>query len=295
MPHAFAFRHRIQPADIVLETAALREEDTHDESDSDTTIDPDEESENVTLVESSLPLRAEDYNLFLPSGLPDPLLCATSPALREKESRIRLTLLEATFTELQRLLRVKMGLINNKRSFVVGQRDCTRAHSMLNQFTERIKQTAERYRQVRAALLRLDPNGAWTARFRILEDKDVRTPQEEPDPDHRQKKTQKNKKRKLNEGHKVISWIWRSGTGSYGIGEDDSFSSESFNDGKRKFCSVSDCLRVTFSNASRMGKDRCPVRALGGRERTALGGDGSDTIIFGLEGQMVGGTLESST
>jgi hypothetical protein len=62
----------------------------------------------------------------------------------------------------------------------------------------------------------VDPNGDWIARLRLLHKEDVRTPQEEYDPDEKKNKKKESRKTKdsalkLGEGFKrtAVSWIWR--------------------------------------------------------------------------------------
>jgi hypothetical protein len=152
---------------------------------------------------------AENYPLYLPSGLPDVLFSSTSADLLQKEIRVRQTVLETTFHELLRLLSVKMGIMNNKRSFVVGQKGNTRAQTLLASFSDKIDSTADRYRQVREALFRLDPNGKWITRLKPLLKTDVRMPQEDEDPDDLKQQRKAKKRKGLGEGARKPSWIWR--------------------------------------------------------------------------------------
>lgn len=112
-----------------------------------------------------------------------------------------------------------MGILNGKRdnrkAVFRGQVGNTRAQTLLSNFSIRIDDTADRYRKVRAALLKVDPKGNWTGRLRFLNKEDVRTPQEEYDPDDKKNKKKekqktKNSALKLGEGSKTtsVSWIW---------------------------------------------------------------------------------------
>lgn len=114
--------------------------------------------------------------LCLPSGLP-PDLRATLPAqykLASKERRMRVVQAEAALVELRRLLRLKSKSLTFKKVNNVGQRDNTRARSVLTQFTSKIGLTAERYRAARSALTVLDPDGAWVEYLKPLSRSDVR-------------------------------------------------------------------------------------------------------------------------
>jgi hypothetical protein len=167
-------------------------------------------------------VRAEDINLYLPSGLPDHLDHLTPAVLKDKEARIRLAILDTIFRDLLKLLRVKMGILNGKRdnrkAVFRGQVGNTRAQTLLSNFSIRIDDTADRYRKVRAALLKVDPKGSWTGRLRFLNKEDVRTPQEEYDPDDKKNKEKEKEKQKtrnsalqLGEGSRTtdVSWIWK--------------------------------------------------------------------------------------
>jgi hypothetical protein len=207
MPHAFAFRHSSHT--VPHQQPASTEEESDDE-DSD---NEDEAAESAPTLETlpgvSETVLAEDFPLYLPSSLPQNLYESTSPDLIEKEIRVRLTLLETIFRELLRLLSVKMGIVNNKRSFVVGQKGNTRAQTLLASFSDKIDFTAERYRQVWSALDKLDPNGKWNARLKLLQKTDVRMPQEDEDPDNKQQQRKAKKRKTLGEGSRKPSWIWR--------------------------------------------------------------------------------------
>lgn len=208
MPHAFAHRH--SSADVTPRTTSqAEEEEEEDEDDEDEAVLADPAAVEDALPGVSDTVLAENYPLYLPSALPDNLLELTSPDLLEKEIRVRLTLLETTFNELLRLLSVKSGVYNNKRSFVVGQKGNTRAQTLLGRFSDKIDYTAERYRQVRAALSRLDPQGSWISRFKPLLKNDVRMPQEDEDPDNKQQQRKAKKHKALGEGSRKPSWIWR--------------------------------------------------------------------------------------
>jgi hypothetical protein len=75
-----------------------------------------------------------------------------------------------------------MGLWQYKYAQVgPGQRANTRARTMINRFRDKINRCANRYRAARAALLKLDPNGDWTARLLELKPSDVRGPGREDD------------------------------------------------------------------------------------------------------------------
>ncbi|KAH8112018.1 hypothetical protein DFH11DRAFT_1512109, partial [Phellopilus nigrolimitatus] len=141
--------------------------------------------------------------LCLPSELADNLKFALPARLKllEKEMRLRFAQAEDSLAELRRLLRLKSSSLTFKKINNVGQRENTRARSVIVQFTSKIALTAERYRAARAALMKLDPNGDWTSRLQPLLVKDVRGIDEDEDGGKKNSKKQ-------SEGRREISWIW---------------------------------------------------------------------------------------
>ncbi|KAH8102763.1 hypothetical protein DFH11DRAFT_1735402 [Phellopilus nigrolimitatus] len=140
--------------------------------------------------------------LCLPSELNSDLMGAlpTRYKLHEKELRLRFAQAEDSLAELRRLLRLKSSSLTFKKLNNVGQRENTRARSVIVQFTGKIELIAERYRAARAALKRLDPDGEWENRLQPLLSKDVRGIDEDEDVNK--------KKSKRSEGRREISWIW---------------------------------------------------------------------------------------
>ncbi|KAH8111697.1 hypothetical protein DFH11DRAFT_1512691 [Phellopilus nigrolimitatus] len=143
--------------------------------------------------------------LCLPSELNNDLKCAlpTRHKLVDKETRLRLAQANDSLAELRRLLRLKSASLTFKKVNNVGQRENTRARSVIVQFTSKIELTAERYRAARLALRRLDPGGDWMKQLQPLLPKDVRGIDE--DEDDGKKKSKRNQR---SEGRREISWIW---------------------------------------------------------------------------------------
>jgi hypothetical protein len=232
MPRAFAFRHSSATASSASSSPATNDEDSDGEDDDgDDAGLADSSATDEVLPGVSESVLAEDYPLYLPSGLSDELLNSTSADLIQKELRGRLTVLEITFDELRRLLRVKLAVVNNKKSFVVGQKGNTRAQTLLAGFTDKIEYTANRYREVRAALGRLDPDGTWTTRLRPLLKNDVRMPQEDEDPDDKHQQRLAKKRKQLGEGSRKPSWIWRVSS----VAQEDGKEDVSLGDGEYRF------------------------------------------------------------
>ncbi|KAH8110267.1 hypothetical protein DFH11DRAFT_1547578 [Phellopilus nigrolimitatus] len=143
--------------------------------------------------------------LCLPSELNNNLKGAlpTQHKLINKESRLRFAQANDSLAELRRLLRLKSASLTFKKINNVGQRENTRARSVIIQFTSKIELTAERYRAARAALQKLDPTGERIKQLQPLLQKDVRGIDEDEDDG---KKKPKNHQR--SEGRRELSWIW---------------------------------------------------------------------------------------
>lgn len=222
MLHAFAYRHSSDTSTPTPTPAATDDIDYKDSNNKDknaAVVEPGALEDALPGVSETV--LAEDFPLYLPSALPSDLLHSTSPDLIDKEIQVRLTVLEATFHELLRLLTVKMGIINNKRSFVVGQKGNTRAQTLLAGFVDKIDYTSEKYRQVCSALSKLDPQGQWSTRLKPLLKTDVRMPQEDDDPEDKKQQRKAKKKKDLGEGSRKPSWIWCVSDMTTEVGQDD--------------------------------------------------------------------------
>ena len=136
-----------------------------------------------------------DTELFLPSAL--------SPTSRQKLPidfikkyiRLRLAQLEDALHSLRRHLRRFKALDQHQKQHTAGTGVAanTRIRSAISACTTKQELDCERYRVARAALLNLDPEGAWIARFQFLNESDVRPlPSGGP-----------------GEGTAQITWIWK--------------------------------------------------------------------------------------
>ncbi|KAH8113739.1 hypothetical protein DFH11DRAFT_1509928, partial [Phellopilus nigrolimitatus] len=168
--------------------------------------------------------RADDRLMFdipslcLPSDLTSELRSALSPRLKliDKEVRLRRAQAEDCLGELRRLLRLKSASLTFKKINNVGQRDNTRARSVIVKFNSKIALTAERYRAARAALQKLDPEESWAEHLRPLAKEDVRGLGNDKDDDNAPKRKGHDIRNQPSEGRRELSWIWsraRSGEG----------------------------------------------------------------------------------
>lgn len=117
-----------------------------------------------------------DTELLLPSAL--------SPAIRQqlpidfmkKYVRLRLAQLEDALHSLRRHLRRYKALDDHQKQHTAGTGVAanTRIRSAISVSKTKQELDCERYRAARIALLNLDPNGAWTARFKFLNESDVK-------------------------------------------------------------------------------------------------------------------------
>jgi hypothetical protein len=141
----------------------------------------------------------EKIPLRLPSSVPsDQRDIRCLEGISDKECCLRVAQVNDALLELQRLLRVKMGLWNYKRTQVgASQHALTRTQHIISRFMDKIDRCVKRYCAARNALLSLDPSGDWTSRFLELKPEHVRHPQQDEDQEVR-----------FGEGHREISWIW---------------------------------------------------------------------------------------
>ncbi|KAI0688809.1 hypothetical protein C8Q76DRAFT_772031 [Earliella scabrosa] len=143
--------------------------------------------------------KAEDVLLFLPSALSLDLLSnETLAGLREKERRLRVAQMSDALAEIRRIRRVLAAISEFRKLNVngTGQRAVTRNLGLYERFMTKQKRSAQRYRDARTAMEKLEPGGAWTQIYRPLLDGDLRGPRREDD------------EVIPSEGRYEISWIW---------------------------------------------------------------------------------------
>ena len=142
--------------------------------------------------------KPEAAPLFLPSSISSSLRATgCAPGLQYKERRLRRAQVDDGLHELRHQLRISATLRDYKRVQVGGtsQKMNTRMQTLLSRFHDKTIRCSERYNAARKALLKLDPHGDWTQRFRHLDPKkDLRSPRrDEDDP---------------GESRRELSWIW---------------------------------------------------------------------------------------
>jgi len=207
----------------------------------------------VAIQQGPLPTNAYDHPESIPLQLPSSLSMSSwlmlPGDLVDKEKRMRIAQAHDSLMELRRLLRISMGLSHYKYAQVgYGQRANTRARSLMQRYQAKIDRCADRYRDARAALVRLGSDAL--LQFQVLEASDVRRPGRDQDDDGRGK----------GEGVHELSWIWL-------VQKDSSENTTEVNDNE---VNDSESL-VYFGNlrliailrpSCRVGKVICPQRML---------------------------------
>ncbi|KAI0689410.1 hypothetical protein C8T65DRAFT_700260 [Cerioporus squamosus] len=153
------------------------------------------------------PTRAEDVPLWLPSAIPATFLVSESLlALREKEKHLRIAQMADSLSGIRHIRRVLAAITEFTRVNVsgLGQRSVTRNQSLYTRFMDKQKRCAARYRDARAAMEKLDPDGPWKQTYKPLLDEDLRGPRRDDD------------EVIPSEGRYVPSWIWLTPVGARG-------------------------------------------------------------------------------
>lgn len=163
-------------------------------------------------------VRIDLPSICLPSGLPAELRAALPPQhnLVDKERRLRRAQCDDALFELRRHLRIRASAFRQKKMTTRGQRESTRAQTVLSQFTSKINLIAERYREAFAALQVLDtnPSAEWRKHLRPLRNEDIRpmhadSDDDDDDDDNTRKTRRSHKKRKRKgDGYHTPSWIY---------------------------------------------------------------------------------------
>lgn len=151
----------------------------------------DGEDEGTTRI-------TKDTNLSLPSALPIHL--RSSEALHElisKEKRLRIAQADDALADIRRLRRVLTDVRQFRKLNVsgMGQKANTRMRALYDRFMSKIQRAAAGYRAARAALTVLDPEGDWSTRLLVLQDKHISGPGRDDN--------------QPGEGRYEQSWIWR--------------------------------------------------------------------------------------
>jgi hypothetical protein len=149
----------------------------------------------------------ETSPLYLPHELP-----LTSQLLRNNcdlvkvEAKLRFAQATDSLAELRRALSVFAHLRSYKIREVRGQRANTRANALVERSQARTNAISARYRDARAAYLKLHGPGEWEQHLKELKKDDIRPlvdHEEEPEKTASQKRKQGPR-----EGHRTLSWIW---------------------------------------------------------------------------------------
>ena len=127
---------------------------------------------------------AEKLVLYLPSTLP--LHIQNLPeleAILNSERRLREAQADDSLAHIRRIRRVIEGMWQFKKINLsgTGNRPNTRILGTYKSLTNKIDRYKNSYRTAYAALQVLDPNGAWSLRLKVLNDKDIRGPGKDPD------------------------------------------------------------------------------------------------------------------
>lgn len=181
-----------------------------------TADDSDEEETHISqadiLQESAgfpLGIKAEAFDLLLPSNTACLERGFSTPSIREKERHLRLAQLENNLSELRRLLRIKASVFLDKKRHSVGQKGGTRSATLLADYEAKIERVANQYKSNREAAERIDPEGHWRQRLQKLLKGDIRSARENESDTEESTKPKGQNRRVLNESGREISWIWK--------------------------------------------------------------------------------------
>jgi hypothetical protein len=143
----------------------------------------------------------------LPHELPpSPPISPADAHLLKVEAKLRFAQATDALAELRRALSVFAHLRSYKIREVRGQRANTHANVLVEKSQAQTNAVAARYRDARAAYLKLEGPGIWEQQLQELKKEDVR-----PMVDHEEDpgKTAKRKRKEgPREGHRILSWIW---------------------------------------------------------------------------------------
>lgn len=144
------------------------------------------------------PIPTQSLELFLPSQICDLVTCDIR--FLRYEFDIRMTLIDATLTEIRGLLLMRSQMYKSKDRFSRGQRQQTRSQALISGVERRIRRAKERYDMIRSCLVQLSNHlleTSWKNKFRALHDDDMKG------------LTSLDDDGIGGEGHKKLTWIWR--------------------------------------------------------------------------------------
>lgn len=162
----------------------------------------------------------ESILLYMPSDIPKNIRATyCDVALAEMEADLRLACCADAIQELRRQLHLRVYLNKLKVKNITGQRGNTRARSMQDTVDEKVAAAAGAYRKARSAYASLKgEEGAWTKKYRVLEDRDivglgerVQKEIEKLEEDRRRIRGREDIPVTSGESRRKISWLWYTG------------------------------------------------------------------------------------
>ena len=180
----------------------------------------------ITRASQDTETEAEDILLFMPSGLnrgDRTSMCTNNIAaikgqLREAQCRDALV-------KLRNYLHTRAHFIKHRNVNIRGQKANTRANTLIDTLSSKIRRAAEKYRAARSALRALRGAGPWKQELRVLQSTDICGPTASTSGDiddandifgsdgcRKSKKQREASSRGLGEGYRTTSWIWACGT-----------------------------------------------------------------------------------
>lgn len=198
MPRTTAYRNFTTASSLTNSATTVTSDDPEDN------IDPEDEPCMTSCLGG---VDAEVFELMLPSH---PICTARGFAdarLTQKEVDVRLARLEASLSEIRRLLRIRTSVYLDKKAHSIGQKSGTRSHLMLASYNKKLEDAHTHYSEDRKAAFRLDPEGTWTQRYRDLKKVDLRAAHE----DENRTLTEGfvTAGRATGESQRQLSWIWK--------------------------------------------------------------------------------------
>ncbi|KAG6822518.1 hypothetical protein H0H92_013535, partial [Tricholoma furcatifolium] len=195
-------------------------------------------------LDEKLDFHSPSSPIFLPSSITERRTEICLDGVIDAEDRLREARLSESLINLRRQLRIRVFARKYKDENASSQGSFTRMRALHNQIQEKIRTAADQYIASRAALYQLRGSGSWESVYQILEPGDIRSLNEQTIKDteesarewaHRTAHrgdppfTTSTLSLQVGEGHRTISWIWRSVTS----GEADADADQSLNDGIR--------------------------------------------------------------
>lgn len=145
------------------------------------------------------PTPAQSLDLYLPSQICQVVTC--DKRFLRYEFDIRLTLIDATLTEIRGMLLMRSQMYKSKDRFSRGQRQQTRSQALIGGVDRRIRCAKERYDSIRQSLVLLSGpllESSWMSKFHELHSDDLKGLTSLDDDDVIG-----------GEGRKKLTWIWK--------------------------------------------------------------------------------------